>query len=77
MKHIAMKLKNEKHPIKNLIFLYLPGIEYNGRKKVDEEEVFAEDEDVRALPFRRQQYEDSGAHPLRHQKTQQKMELTK
>ena len=42
----------------------LPGIEDDGRQEVDEEEVLAEDEDVRALPLGRQQDHHAGAQPL-------------
>ena len=42
----------------------LPGIEDDGREEIDEEEVLAEDEDVRALPLGGQQDHDAGAQPL-------------
>lgn len=42
----------------------LPGIEDDWREEVDEEEVLAEDEDVRALPLGGQQDHHAGAQPL-------------
>lgn len=47
---------------KLLLFHLEPGIENNWGKKVNKEEVFAEDEDMRALPFRHQQDEESSEH---------------